>query len=442
MHATGGGSIVNVSSIFGAVGGFGGSIAYHASKGAVRLMSKNAAIHWAKDAIRVNSVHPGFIDTPMIDEVKDSPVEAAIWGQTPMGRLGTPGGDRLRHRVSRKLRGFLHDGFRGLRRRRLDRAVTAFRQPEAHVPGPGGAPADPAAIAIDPVCGMAVHRERAVMLEHEGRLQFFCSRGCRDEFLGVGPLREEARAEELVRRVLDTPHLLLSVFQPIMSLEAGAIVGFEALARFAPIPLQSTEAWFELAARAGLTAELEARALESALAVALKAPPPADTFLSLNVSPLLLEDPRIASVLAVSPVTPTRLVLELTERQPVADYDALREVIEPYRARGFRIAIDDAGAGYASMRHITELEPDFVKLDARIIRSLTGDRARQALVRAMTTFVREIGAELVAEGVEGVEDLELLLRGDRRMLVQGYAVGRAGQPWPAGHPDLLRRASG
>lgn len=89
MRKSGGGTIVNVSSIFGAVGGFGGSIAYHASKGAVRLMTKNAAIHWAKDGIRVNSVHPGFVDTPMIVAVKDTPVEAAILGQTPMGRLGT-----------------------------------------------------------------------------------------------------------------------------------------------------------------------------------------------------------------------------------------------------------------------------------------------------------------------------------------------------------------
>lgn len=90
MRKSAGGTIVNVSSIFGAVGGFGGSIAYHASKGAVRLMTKNAAIHWAKDGIRVNSVHPGFVDTPMIVAVKDTPIEAAILGQTPMGRLGTP----------------------------------------------------------------------------------------------------------------------------------------------------------------------------------------------------------------------------------------------------------------------------------------------------------------------------------------------------------------
>jgi NAD(P)-dependent dehydrogenase (short-subunit alcohol dehydrogenase family) len=89
MKNHGGGSIVNVSSIFGAVGGFGGSIAYHASKGAVRLMTKNAAIRYAKEGVRVNSMHPGFIDTPMIATVKGTPVEQAIVQNTPLGRLGT-----------------------------------------------------------------------------------------------------------------------------------------------------------------------------------------------------------------------------------------------------------------------------------------------------------------------------------------------------------------
>jgi NAD(P)-dependent dehydrogenase (short-subunit alcohol dehydrogenase family) len=89
MKNNGGGSIVNVSSIFGAVGGFGGSVAYHASKGAVRLMTKNAAIRYAKEAVRVNSIHPGFIDTPMLVAVKGTPVEQALLQNTPMGRLGT-----------------------------------------------------------------------------------------------------------------------------------------------------------------------------------------------------------------------------------------------------------------------------------------------------------------------------------------------------------------
>jgi NAD(P)-dependent dehydrogenase (short-subunit alcohol dehydrogenase family) len=89
MRAAGGGSIVNISSIFGAVGGFGGSIAYHASKGAVRLMTKNAAIHYAKEGIRVNSIHPGFVDTPMVAVIKGTPTEEVIVQNTPLGRLAT-----------------------------------------------------------------------------------------------------------------------------------------------------------------------------------------------------------------------------------------------------------------------------------------------------------------------------------------------------------------
>lgn len=95
MRKAGGGSIVNISSIFGAVGGFGGSVAYHAAKGAVRLMSKNAALRYAKEGIRVNSVHPGFIDTPMLASVKsDDPamqgLMQTILSMTPMARLGKP----------------------------------------------------------------------------------------------------------------------------------------------------------------------------------------------------------------------------------------------------------------------------------------------------------------------------------------------------------------
>ncbi|HWH36576.1 MAG TPA: glucose 1-dehydrogenase [Candidatus Limnocylindrales bacterium] len=90
MRAAGGGSIVNVSSIFGAVGGFGASIAYHAAKGAVRLMTKNAALRYAKEGIRVNSLHPGFIDTPMVEVAKGTEMEAAILADTPLGRWGQP----------------------------------------------------------------------------------------------------------------------------------------------------------------------------------------------------------------------------------------------------------------------------------------------------------------------------------------------------------------
>jgi NAD(P)-dependent dehydrogenase (short-subunit alcohol dehydrogenase family) len=83
-------SVINVSSIFGFSGGFGTSPAYHAAKGAVRLMTKNAALHWAGEGIRVNSIHPGFIDTPILDQAKGTEFESAMIALTPMGRLGRP----------------------------------------------------------------------------------------------------------------------------------------------------------------------------------------------------------------------------------------------------------------------------------------------------------------------------------------------------------------
>lgn len=90
LLASGHGSIVNISSIFGTSGGFGTSPAYHAAKGAVRTMSKNAAVHWAQQGIRVNSIHPGFIDTPMLAQAKGTEIEGLLTATTPMGRLGRP----------------------------------------------------------------------------------------------------------------------------------------------------------------------------------------------------------------------------------------------------------------------------------------------------------------------------------------------------------------
>lgn len=87
---SGHGSIINVSSIFGTTGGFGASPAYHAAKGAVTTLTKNAALHWAVEGIRVNSIHPGFIDTPLLEQAKGTPFEELLVSTTPMARLGRP----------------------------------------------------------------------------------------------------------------------------------------------------------------------------------------------------------------------------------------------------------------------------------------------------------------------------------------------------------------
>ncbi len=90
LKASGSGTVVNISSIFGTSGGFGSSPAYHAAKGAVRTLTKNVALHWATEGVRVNSVHPGFIDTPLMDQARGTPFEQAMIDLTPMGRFGRP----------------------------------------------------------------------------------------------------------------------------------------------------------------------------------------------------------------------------------------------------------------------------------------------------------------------------------------------------------------
>ena len=90
LATSGHGSVINISLIFGTSGGFGTSPAYHAARGAVRTLTKNVALHWAGRGVRVNSVHPGFIDTPILDQARGTPIEQAMLDVTPMGRLGQP----------------------------------------------------------------------------------------------------------------------------------------------------------------------------------------------------------------------------------------------------------------------------------------------------------------------------------------------------------------
>ena len=90
LKKSGHGSVINISSIFGITGGFGTSPAYHAAKGAVRTLTKNVALLWAQQGVRVNSIHPGFIDTPILDAVRGTDFEQVMLQMTPMGRLGRP----------------------------------------------------------------------------------------------------------------------------------------------------------------------------------------------------------------------------------------------------------------------------------------------------------------------------------------------------------------
>ncbi|MGE7413481.1 sensor domain-containing phosphodiesterase [Methylobacterium tarhaniae] len=209
------------------------------------------------------------------------------------------------------------------------------------------------------------------------------------------------------------------VFQPIYRTADAGLAAFEALARFAPVPGKGPDAWFAEAAEAGLGIELEFLALRKAL----RALPvlPAEVTLSVNLSPAALASPRLAEALAGAPFD--RVVIELTEHAAVASYEALRDALGPFRSRGLGLAIDDVGAGHATLRHVLDLAPDFIKLDMSLIRHIDAHSGRRALTEALTGYGRRIGCEIVAEGVE-TEAEYAALQGIGVTRVQGFLTGR------------------
>ena len=228
--------------------------------------------------------------------------------------------------------------------------------------------------------------------------------------------------------VLSAPTLLRPVFQPIFSIATGTVVGYEGFSRFAIGPSRAPDVWFSEAARVGAGSDLQALAIRRILSVGTQAALPVATFLSLNISPQYLAHPAVVS--AFEAADPSRLVIELTEEEAVFDYPALRRAMTPYLRRGVRFAVDDAGAGFASMRHVIELQPAFVKLDAYLIRGMRNRQTVRAFLRAINGFTVEIGATLVAEGVETTSDLAILRETGFPLLVQGYGVARPGAAWP------------
>jgi EAL domain-containing protein (putative c-di-GMP-specific phosphodiesterase class I) len=194
------------------------------------------------------------------------------------------------------------------------------------------------------------------------------------------------------------------VLQPIVALDSERIVGVEALSRFPAHANRSTERWFALADAAGLGVELEAAALRRAITVLDDL---ADgVYLSVNLSPCALLSDELHEILSEAPLD--RVVLEITEHARVADYEALADALQPFRARGARVAVDDTGSGFASMRHVLRLEPEIVKLDSSLTHHIDGDAVLRALGYTLKTFAGAIGAETVAEGIENERELYAL----------------------------------
>jgi len=230
----------------------------------------------------------------------------------------------------------------------------------------------------------------------------------------------EAKRRRL-RQVVDNKGLAL-LFQPIVDLATDAPNGFECLSRFQTVPYRPPNLWFGEAAEVGMGEELEVAAIRAALACLPDLP--AEIYLSVNASPHTVLGDRLAGLLeTLRPGEARRLMLEITEHAPVTDYGQLDAALAPLRARGMMLAIDDAGAGFASFNHILQLRPDVIKLDMGLVRDIDKDPTRRSLAAAMTYFARETGTLIVAEGIE-TEGEKQTLRALGINKGQGYLPGR------------------
>jgi EAL domain-containing protein (putative c-di-GMP-specific phosphodiesterase class I) len=209
------------------------------------------------------------------------------------------------------------------------------------------------------------------------------------------------------------------VYQPIWDMQSRRAVGFECLSRFSAQPSRPPNEWFSEAAEVGLGTKLELAAIRMALGALASFP--ARLHLAMNTSVETIMSREFPD--ALTGMALDRVVLEITEHTDVEDYECLLEVLLPLRQRGLKLAVDDAGAGYSSLRHILHLQPDFIKLDMDLIRHIDLDPARRALASALIAFARDTNSSIIAEGVETASELETLqVLGVEQ--AQGYFLGR------------------
>jgi EAL domain-containing protein (putative c-di-GMP-specific phosphodiesterase class I) len=209
--------------------------------------------------------------------------------------------------------------------------------------------------------------------------------------------------------------------QPIVELEGGKVRGYESLARFDGHPDLTPPHWFAVAAKVGLGVELEMTAVRRGLAQ-LEAVAPG-LYISVNVSPEAAASRQLRRVL--EGVDLDRVVLEITEHASIDSYTALNRALLPLRIAGAMVAIDDAGAGFASFRHILHIHPDIIKLDATWVIDVEADVVRRKLISALVSFARDIGSTVVAEAVETDAQYRTLIELGVEC-GQGFHLGRPG----------------
>jgi len=216
-------------------------------------------------------------------------------------------------------------------------------------------------------------------------------------------------------------------YQPIVDAAAGTVFGYEALLRTDEPSLPHPGAALQAAERLQKTDTL-GRAIRDR-AVEPLADHSAQDILFLNLHPSdLLDDSLLSNDTPLAGLA-WRTVLEITERASLESIPDVQGRVESLRQLGFRIAVDDLGAGYAGLTSFVSLDPDFVKIDMTLVRGVNRDPVRQRLIRSLTSLCEEMGILVVAEGIETEAERETVVDLGCDLL-QGYLLARPGRPFP------------
>lgn len=228
---------------------------------------------------------------------------------------------------------------------------------------------------------------------------------------------------------------LSALFQPIINLQNGEFLGFEGLIRGpADSPLHSPFNLFSAAEQQGLSLEVEMLARQIVLEAFARQKLPGNLF--LNISPETLNHPSFKNgqtleFMSALKIDPARVVMEITENQPTYDFEGMRGALLHYRAMGFKIAIDDLGAGFSSLRLWSELRPEYIKIDMHFVQGVDHDPIKLQFLKSIQQIAERCGTRVIAEGIEAAGELRVV-KDIGIALGQGYFIAR-----PSHTPPLL-----
>ncbi len=263
-------------------------------------------------------------------------------------------------------------------------------------------------------------------------------RAPRAQFLSNPILSQEKELAMTPLREIIEQRKLNALFQPIIDLKSSEFLGFEGLIRGpSDSPLHSPINLFGAATREGLSLEIEMLSRQTVLEAFAMQNLPGNLF--LNVSPQTLADPSFKNGQTLEfmrglNIDPARVVIEITENQPTYDFEEMRSALLLYRTMGFKIAIDDLGEGFSSLRLWSELRPEFIKIDMHFVQGVDHDPIKLQFLKSIQSIAESCGTHVIAEGVETEAELRVV-RDIGIALGQGYFIAR-----PNPTPQLLASA--